>query len=80
MWPVPFVVYADFERCLEVIEDDTNGKTQKYREHVPIRYAFNVASVDPRWNREIKCYTGSDCMDNCMFEIDKLLEEIKVVL
>ena len=79
MWPVPFVVYADFESCLKVFQDDTNGKTQKYREHVPISYALSVASVDPHWNREIKCFTGSDCMENFMSEIDKLLEEIKAV-
>ena len=79
MWPVPFVVYADFESCLKVFHDDTNGKTQKYREHIPISYALSVASIDPRWDREIKCYTGSDCMETFMSEIDKLLEEIKSV-
>ena len=79
MWLLPFVVYADFESCLQVIEDDSPGKLKKYREHKPISYAFSVASVDPQWNREIKCYTGSDCMEQFMIEIDKLLREIKDV-
>ena len=72
-------MYADFESCLQVIEDDSPGKLKKYREHKPISYAFSVASVDPQWNREIKCYTGSDCMEQFMIEIDKLLREIKDV-
>ena len=79
MWPLTFAVCADFDSCLEIIEDDANGKSRKYREHEPISYAFSVASVDPHWNREIKCYTGSDCMENFMVEIDKQLREIKDV-
>ena len=79
MRPLPFVVYADFESCLQGIEDDSPGKLKKYKEHKPISYAFSVASVDLRWNQEIKCCTGSDCMEQFMIEIDKLLREIKDV-
>ena len=49
MWPVPFIVYADFQSCLELIEGDTHGKSKKYREHKPISYAFSVGG---QWIRD----------------------------
>ena len=76
-WRVPFVVYADFE-SLSVKPEAQEEETRKIiNNHVPIAVSYSVCSIDPKWRREVKCYTGTDCSEWFMKEMLNLVEEVK---
>ena len=51
--PVPFKIYADFERNLRDVEIYEGSYTQKNHEHVPCSYAFKVVCIDDRFSKSI---------------------------
>ena len=72
--PVPFKVYADFERNLKKIECYEGTYTKKYHEHVPCSYAYKVVCIDDRFSKPIVVYRG----ENAAYEFIKaVLEERK---
>ena len=73
---IPFVIYADFESLLEKVDGDESCKTA-YQKHTLISYCWYVKSIDKRWTREPTIYTGLDCMEHFMCDMDKLNNEIR---
>ena len=68
-WRVPFVVYADFESLL--VKPEAQEESEKIiNNHVPIAVSY---SVDPKWRREVKCHTGTDCSEWFKSEMLELL-------
>ena len=76
-WRVPFVVYADFESLLVKPEAQEEETRKIINNHVPIAVSYSVCSIDPKWRREVKCYTGTDCSEWFMKEMLNLVEEVK---
>ena len=74
-WRVPFVVYADFESLL--VKPETQESRKVINNHEAIAVAYSVCSIDPKWRREVKYYTGTNCSDWFMNEMLKLAEEVK---
>ena len=70
---LPFIIYADFE-C--VLKDISNGSTT-YQEHVPISYAFHIESIDTKWSHTVETYTGEDCIEQFLLQMDYYNEEIR---
>ena len=76
-WRVPFVVYADFESLLVKPEAQEEETRKIINNHIPIAVSYSVCSIDPKWRREVKCYTGTDCSEWFMKEMLNLVEEVK---
>ena len=70
-WLLPFVIYADMECKLE--ESDKENFLSK---HTPISIAYSVASIDPKWNRDCRVYTGDDCVQQFLLSLDELKLEL----
>jgi hypothetical protein len=77
----PFIVYADFEALTTETTDDKTKKTQKYQNHVPCGYAFQVVSSYQQHKFEIDLYRGEDAVYRFIESLlkvgDKLVEIIK---
>ena len=70
------MVYADFESLLVKPEaQEESGKI--INNHTPIAVSYSVCSIEPKWRREVKCHTGTDCSKWFMGEMLKLIEEVK---
>ena len=57
--PVPFTIYADFERILKGVKssDKNNGSyTEKYQDHIPCSFAYKVACIDKRFSKKVVVY------------------------
>ena len=74
-WRVPFVVYADFESLL--VKPDTQESEKDINNHTPIAVSYSVCSIDPKWRREVKYYTGTDCSDWFIREMLEFVKEVK---
>ena len=77
----PFAIYTDIESLTKKIEScDVNPEisyTTKTQKHDPISYAFRFVSYDQKIleNRTI-IYTGEDCMDDLVVELEYLVSLI----
>ena len=60
-WLAPFVVYADFESLLG--KPETQESRKVITNHEAIAVTYSVCSTDPKWRRDVKHYTGTDCSD-----------------
>ena len=76
-WRVPFVVYADFESLLVKPEAQEEESRKIINNHIPIAVSYSVCSIDPKWRREVKYHTGTDCSDWFINEMLNLVEEVK---
>ena len=54
--PVPFIIYADFERNLRDVEIYEGSYTKKYHEYVPCSFTYKVISIDDRFTKSIVIY------------------------
>ena len=73
--PVPFKIYADFERILKKVKssDKNNGSyTEKYQGHISCSFVYKVACVDNRFSKKVVLYRGKNAV--YMF-IEAILEE-----
>ena len=71
------MVYADFESLLVKPEAQEEETGKIINNHIPIAVSYSVCSIDPKWRRDIKCHTGTDCSEWFMREMLKLVEEVK---
>ena len=65
--PVPFKIYAEFERNLIGAESYEGPYTKKYQDHVPCSFAYKVVCVDDRFTKLIVVYRG----ENAAYEFIK---------
>ncbi|CAH0404376.1 unnamed protein product [Chilo suppressalis] len=74
---VPFVVYADFEALLEVMDNKSNN-TQAYarniRKHVPYSYGYYIKCIDDTYSK-LETYVGPDCVSKFTFNLKNHLTE-----
>ena len=49
--PVPFKIYADFERNLRGVEYYEGSYTKKYQDHIPCSFAHKVVCIDDRFTK-----------------------------
>ena len=54
--PVPFKIYADFERNLENTEVYEGSYIKKYHAHVPCSFAYKIVCFDDRFGEPIVVY------------------------
>ena len=72
--PVPFKIYADFECNLRDVKSYEGSYTNKYQDHMPCSFAYQVACVDDRFTKRIFVYRG----ENAAYEFIKAtLKEYK---
>ena len=78
--PIPFKIYADFERILRpsllkgVKSNDKNNVsyTEKYQDHIPCGFAYNFFCVDNKFSKDVIFYRGR----NAAYKfIEAILEE-----
>ena len=74
-WLLPFVIYAGMECKLEE-SDEENGISK----HTPISITSGVASTDSIWKRECWVYTGDDCVQQFLLNLDILNLELSDAL
>ena len=48
-------------------------------EHKPIAVSYSIASIDPHWRREVKTYTGVDCVQWFLEEMQQVSKEIRSI-
>ena len=64
--PVPFKIYADFERILKNVEcdfiecDSNSSYTRKYEDHIPCSFAYKVVCIDNKFSKKVVLYRGKD--------------------
>ena len=72
--PVPFKIYADFERNFKNVKCYEGTYTKKYHEYVSCSYAYKVVCIDDRFSKPIVVYRGV----NAAYEfIKSILKEHK---
>ena len=72
--PLPFKIYADFERNLRGFECYEGSYTKKYQGHIPCSFAYKVVCVNDRITKQIVVYIG----ENAAYEFNKaILKEYK---
>ena len=49
--PVPFKIYADFERNLRGVEYYEGSYTKKYQDHIPCSFSHKVVCIDDRFTK-----------------------------
>ena len=61
--PVPFKIYADFERLLNRVKSSSknNGSyTEKYQDHIPCSFSYKVVCVDNKFSKKVVLYRGKN--------------------
>ena len=62
--PVPFKIYADFERllkgCDSGINNDCFSYTSKHQDHVPYSFPYKLVCVDDEFNKDVVLYRGKN--------------------
>ena len=72
--PLPFKIYADFERNLRGFECYEGSYTKKYQGNIPCSFAYKVVCVNDRITKQIVVYIG----ENAAHEFIKaILKEYK---
>ena len=72
--PVPFKIYADFECNLKSVECNEGSYMEKYQDHIPRSFAYNIVCIDDRFTKPIIIYRS----DNAAYEFIKpILKEYK---
>ena len=77
----PFVIYADFECIVEKMDccdgNPNESYTNKIQKHKPISYTYAVVCFDDRVRKtKVRTYTGEDCMEDFVIEIEGECREI----
>ena len=77
--PVPFKIYADFERNLGV-ESYEGSYTKKYQDHIPCSFAYKVVCIDDRFTKPIVVFRGENAAYEFIKAILKEFEYCKKVI
>ena len=77
--PVPFKIYADFERNLGV-ESYEGSYTKKYQDHIPCSFAYKVVCIDDRFTKPIVVFRGENAAYEFIKAILKEYEYCKKVM
>ncbi len=72
----PFVVFADFESVLEVIDDQRGGNTKKYQHHVACSYMYIIVSDVPGVTFKRKLYVGVDAASHLLDSLQRDFDNI----
>lgn len=75
----PFVIYADTECLLVPVEDDSAKNTQNLQTHVPYSVGYYVKCSYDDTLSFYKSYTGSDCMQWFVKELQDFAENVETV-
>ena len=78
---VPFLVYADFERCIKPMQscdpDDEKSYTKQYQKHEPSSFCYYIKCFDDEvYEPKLVTYTGEDAAQKF---VEMLEEDIKIV-
>ena len=72
--PVPFKIYADFERNLKKVKCNKGSYTDKYQDHIPFSFAYKIVCIDDKFTKPTIIYNGENAADEF---IKAILEEYK---
>ena len=60
MIPVPFKIYADFERLLKEVDsgvhNDCFSYTEKYQDHIRFSFVYKLVCVDDKYSKDLVFY------------------------
>ena len=78
---VPFIVYADFECYIKLIQscdpDDKESYTDQYQKHEPSSFCYYIVCFDDKvYKPKIVSYTGEDAAQKF---VEMLEEDIKII-
>ena len=68
---VPFKFYADFESNLESVGSYEGSYSNKYQDHIPCNFAYELVCVDDKFSKPIFVFRG----ENAAF---KFIEEFLI--
>ena len=72
--PVLFKIYADFDSNLKIVKCNEGSYTEKYQDHIPCCFAYQVVCINDRFTKPAIIYTG----ENAAYEFIKaILEEYR---
>ena len=74
---VPFKIYADFECLLKGVKSSDKSNTsytEKYQDHIPCSFVYNVVYVDNKFSKRVVLYRGK------MQFIDSLKQSLKNII
>ena len=82
---VPFKVYADFGCLLNVIplkrvkssDKENSSYTEKYQDHIPCSFAYNVVCVDNKFSKKVILYSGKNAISRFILAILKVYDYCK---
>ena len=61
---VPFKIYADFESLLKGLQindrDKKTSYTEKYQDHIPCSFIYNLVCIDDKSSRPVIFYRGKN--------------------
>ena len=58
--PVPFKIYADFECNLKNVKCNEGCYTEKYQDHIPCSFFYNIVCIDYRFTKRTIIYRGEN--------------------
>ena len=56
--PAPFKFHADFNCILKSVKSNQGFYTEKYQDHIPCSFSYNLVCVDNRFSKPIVVYKG----------------------
>ena len=58
--PAPFKIHADFDCILKSVKSNQGFYTEKYQDHIPCSFSYNLVCVDNRFSKPIVVYRGGN--------------------
>ncbi len=78
-FPIPFVVYADFESVLEPV-DILTAQTTKFQHHRAYSYMYTIVSTLPNVEMESRLYVGTDTVTHFLKTLDEDLKKMNGII
>ena len=83
-FPVGFVIYADFECILEMVNPTVDKTTTVVEKHIPCGYCYKIVSTNEKYTQPPVVYHGENAVTHFLMalnreeqKITKLLKEVK---